>query len=132
MAGLMGQALRRAKPLWPTTAAFGPFIDEAAVTQIRHLLELRVAEALPADSPVFTSSRVSRFRFGENEATSFTDVDKDAELEQLEVNPPNLPLFKQGTLPLCGAINSSACSPGQRRRIAASSTAPMSPVSSTP
>jgi hypothetical protein len=81
--------------------AFGPTIDEATVTQIRHLLEVRVAMALPADAPAFSASRVSRFDFGSS-PEPIGEVDPLTEFEQLEVNPPNLPLFSRGTLPFIG------------------------------
>jgi hypothetical protein len=73
-------------------------IDEAGLTQVRHLIDLRVAQADPAAAPLFTSTRVSRYKFGADSAAS----SGYEELDQLEVNPPNLPMFKQGTLPFLG------------------------------
>ncbi|HEY4229385.1 MAG TPA: hypothetical protein VGO79_04390, partial [Thermoanaerobaculia bacterium] len=78
-------------------------IDDAMLTTRRHTVDLRVAEAAPADSPSFTSSMVSQYKFGlhalDDSGDPITDPDG---LDQLEVNVPNLPLFSQGTLPFLG------------------------------
>ena len=64
----------------------------------RHTLDVRSAQAGPGASPQFTSStvasqRLSNYRIGGSNATSLT---------QLEFNPPNLPLYGQGTLSFIG------------------------------
>jgi Bacterial Ig-like domain (group 3) len=99
---------------------FTPTIDDAGLTQVRHTLDVRVGQADPGPSPAFTGSgkrttRVSQFRFGTRgdetpnlEAPGFqgpiavTDASSVLRLQQLQVNPPNLPMFKQGTLPFMG------------------------------
>ena len=92
----------------------GCFIDDNAsiLTQRRHTVDLRVAEALPSASPVFASASVSQYRMGlfapdedgvfrddEDEPISPQPPDK---LYQLQVNALNLPMFSQGTLPFLG------------------------------
>lgn len=99
---------------------FTPTIDDAGLTQVRHTLDVRVGQADPGPSPSFTgpgksTTRVSRFRFGTRgdetpnlEVPGFqgpiavTDGSSVLRLQQLQVNPPNLPMFAQGTLPFMG------------------------------
>ncbi|MFN8091433.1 MAG: Ig-like domain repeat protein [Vicinamibacteria bacterium] len=82
------------------TAAFGPFVDDFGLTKIRHLLDLRVAQASPSDVPVFASSQVSQYKYGTTPQPVESDLPE--ELDQLEVNPPNIPMFAKGTLPFIG------------------------------
>ncbi len=83
--------------------------------QRRHTIDLRVAEALPAASPVFKSASVSQYRMGlwapdendqyrddENELINPVQPSKPDKLYQLQVNAPNLPMFSLGTLPFLG------------------------------
>ncbi len=61
----------------------------------RHTLDVRVCFALPADSPQFTpSARVSEYRIG--------SIPGSDTIEQLDYNPPNLPMFSRGTVPFMG------------------------------
>jgi hypothetical protein len=93
---------------------FTPFIDDDATVlpRRRHTIDLRVAEALPAASPSFTSASVSRYRMGlygpdalgvfrddEDQPTPSQPPDS---LQQLQVNVPNLPMFALGTVPFLG------------------------------
>jgi hypothetical protein len=93
---------------------FTLFIDDDAtiLTQRRHTIDLRVAEAFPSASPSFSSTSVSQYRMGlfapdengiyrddENEPLSAQPPDH---LQQLQVNVPNLPMFSLGTLPFLG------------------------------
>jgi len=74
-------------------------INDATLTQRRHTVDLRVASAAAGPTLSFSSATVSQYRFG------LRDIDVDeipTELEQLEDNPPNLPLFAQGTVPFLG------------------------------
>ncbi|MBK9062975.1 MAG: DUF642 domain-containing protein [Acidobacteria bacterium] len=73
---------------------FTPFITDTGLTSRRHTLDVRVALASPAASPAFTSARVSRYVFGSRPNTTT--------IEQLQINPPNLPMFVQGTAPFMG------------------------------
>jgi len=78
---------------------FTPFISDAGLS-IRHTLDVRVSEATPADSPVFNSVYVSQYKFGTlGESQPPGTV---TQLQQLQVNPPNLPMFQGGTVPFMG------------------------------
>jgi len=62
---------------------------------LRHTIDIRSAMASPGDDPAFAPSvRVSEYLMGVNSRTST--------VEQLQVNPPNLPMFRQGTTPFMG------------------------------
>ncbi len=93
---------------------FRSFIDDdpGVLPKRRHTIDLRVAEALPAGTPSFSSTLVSQYRMGlwtpdsggvynddENQPISPQPPDK---LYQLQVNVPNLPMFSLGTLPFLG------------------------------
>ena len=58
----------------------------------RHTVDVRGAQASPGPSPTFTSWPISQYAFG------VTDVD----IEQVQFNPPNLPLYAHGTTPFFG------------------------------
>ena len=86
---------------------FSPTIDDSGLTSIRHLLDLRVASAeLSADTGAplkFTSAAVSQYKYGTLPGSNTsTPSAEDLDLDQLEVNPPNLPMFSKGTLPFIG------------------------------
>ena len=81
---------------------FGPWIDDTydpnvAGSEWRQTIDVRASRADPPTSernPVFDLSiQVSRYLFGYN---------YDYDLVQLQYNPPNYPLFKQGTWPFIG------------------------------
>lgn len=76
---------------------FGPYLDEAGMLLWRHTIDVRVAQADPGPAPDFNSERVSNFRFG-TRGDEYGTVEK---AKQLQVNPPNLPLYG-GTLPFIG------------------------------
>ena len=60
--------------------------------------------APPGDIPVFEPSvRVSDYLMGFNPTSG--------EIEELQVNPPNLPMFKQGTVPFMGDYIDVAAAP---------------------
>jgi hypothetical protein len=77
-----------------------PFVTDSGLTEMRHTIEVRVAQAVPAaNAPLnFTTARVSQYKFG----VPSDDTGVNTELEQLQINPPNLPLFQQGTVPFIG------------------------------
>ena len=101
-------------------------IDDANVTRVRHTVEVRVGVSPPGAKPVFTSEQVSKYRFGErgDEPANFrvprfvgtdptqvstradglviTDAERYQRLQQFDVNVPNLPMFKNGTVPFLG------------------------------
>jgi hypothetical protein len=87
----------------PVTPIFGPFVNDAGLTAMRHLLDVRVAQFTPAGTcpagvPSFTAARVSQYRFG----TTGLTPGVNAPVQQLEVNPPNLPIFEGGIAPFLG------------------------------
>ena len=77
-----------------------PFVSDFGLTEMRHTIEVRVSQAIPSpNAPLsFTSARVSEYKFGVPSDAAGTNT----ELEQLQINPPNLPLFQQGTVPFIG------------------------------
>jgi hypothetical protein len=93
---------------------FTLFVDDDAtiLTQRRHTIDLRVAEALPSASPSFSSATVSQYRMGlfapDETGTYRDDEDRPIDpqppdrVQQLQVNAPNLPMFSLGTLPFLG------------------------------
>lgn len=88
------------------SGVFDRFITDLPVdiTVPRHSADVRVAQAVAADVPVFTdysvldqaSTQASRYPYLilDNAGTPFT--------QQLLFNPPNLPMFKGGTVPFFG------------------------------
>jgi hypothetical protein len=92
------QRALRGELLTNPSQVYTPFVDDAGLTLWRHTLDVRVAEATPSSSPAFTSAPVSQYRFG----TRGDETGTIQYLQQLQVNPPNLPLFKQGTVPFIG------------------------------
>jgi hypothetical protein len=86
---------KRGELLDNSAPVFTPFVSDFGLTKMRHTTETRVAEALPGSNPSFTTSRISQYKFG-------LRGDSDQNLEQLAINPPNLPLFQQGTVPFIG------------------------------
>ena len=98
-------------------------LDDSLMAQKRHTIDVRMAMAEASAAPVFTSAPLSRMPFGERGdeldlhpggvAPGFSGpiavVDLDAspkpalrKLQDLKVNPPNLPMFKSGTKPFFG------------------------------
>jgi uncharacterized repeat protein (TIGR01451 family) len=78
---------------------FQQFIDELSILHSpdlkpRHTIDVFVAQALPAAQPVFTSVRLSNYAFG--------TIEGSPDLQRLQYNPPNLPLFREGTSPFMG------------------------------
>ena len=94
---------------------YTPLIDDLGLGT-RHTLEVRVATAAPGASPAFSTARVSQYRVGTrgDEVPGLTApgfggplqvVDPSGAiqlLQELQLNPPNLPMFAQGTLPFIG------------------------------
>jgi alpha-tubulin suppressor-like RCC1 family protein/uncharacterized protein YjbI with pentapeptide repeats len=100
---------------------FNAFVDDGNLTMVRHTVDVRVASADPSDAPAFTPAPLSKFPFGTRGDEAYL---KDASgnlmvpgfgadlqvvagneiqlLQQLKVNPPNLPMFKGGTKPFFG------------------------------
>jgi hypothetical protein len=79
-------------------AVFTPSIDDQGLTQWRHTVDVMLTQAVPGPVPVFTPPvRVSQYIFGLR-----GDVSNPAQLQQLQENPPNLPLFANGSKPFFG------------------------------
>ena len=69
------------------------YLNEGGLLR-RHTVDLWAAQANPGDSPYFTTARLSQYVFGSRPGNTT--------IEQLQVNPPNFPLFEQGTAPFFG------------------------------
>ncbi len=71
---------------------------------IRHTIDIRSAMALPADMPDFAPSvQVSEYQMGFNP--------RSGRIEELQANPPNLPMFQKGTVPFMGDYIDVAAAP---------------------
>ncbi|TAM50104.1 MAG: hypothetical protein EPN53_07685 [Acidobacteria bacterium] len=88
----------RGELLTDPPSVYTPYLDDAGLTSYRHTIDVRVAEAVPSSSPAFTTARVSQPKFGTRGDESGTVQF----LQQLQVDPPNLPLFVQGHDPFMG------------------------------
>ena len=83
---------------------FGYYIAE--VYQRRHTTDIRVAQANPGLEPIFEESKqVSRYQF------QLTVDGSDLSVEQVQFNPLNYPLFRQGGVPFHGDYIDIAPSP---------------------
>jgi len=92
------QRLPRGELLTSPSQVYTPYVDDFGLAQQRHTLDVRVAQAAASSSPAFTTARVSQYKFG----TRGDETGTIQYLQQLQVNPPNLPLFKQGTVAFIG------------------------------
>ena len=78
--------------------------DQQTLTGLRHTIDIRSAMASPGDYPGFLPSvQVSDYLMGINPKTDL--------FQQLQINPPNLPMFKQGTTPFMGDYIDVAAAP---------------------
>jgi hypothetical protein len=86
----------------PDFPSFGIYIQDptppyAAVAE-RQTLDVRAAQALPGDPPAFFPSvQVTEYSYG-----SIPPITSTSPVQQLQVDPPNLPMFQSGTLPFFG------------------------------
>ncbi|HET7893223.1 MAG TPA: LamG-like jellyroll fold domain-containing protein [Candidatus Sulfotelmatobacter sp.] len=78
----------------PTSAYLPSFIDDAGLRVRRHTNDLVVAESNGGFAPSFTYARVSHYDFGLFEGETGGET---APFHQLKFDPPNLPMFMQGT-----------------------------------
>ena len=95
-----------------STFVFNSFVSDAAppLTTRRHTVDLQGAQAgpLPPGSlgvPSFSSFRISRYLFGIN------PFDNANQVEQLQADAPDLPMFEQGTVPFFGDYIDIAAAP---------------------
>jgi hypothetical protein len=85
-----------------SSAVFTPYVtDSSPLTVRRHTIDVMGAEADPPpagilQAPIFKSFRITHYLFGSNVDQTIKDV------EQLQFNAPNLPLFVDGTAPFMG------------------------------
>jgi hypothetical protein len=84
---------------------FNPVINDAAppLASQRHTIDIQGAQASTfsdgnLNAPAFTSFRISRYAMGLNP----NDALNSGQVEQLQVSPPNLPMFALGTEPFEG------------------------------
>jgi len=89
----------------PSKSVFGPFVNDAGLTAMRHIVDVRVAQFIPASAcpsgvpngpGSFSTARVSQYRFGT------TGLNQGSTVQQLDVNPPDLPMFEGGIAPFLG------------------------------
>lgn len=94
------------------SAIFTPFISDQGLGT-RHTLDVRVSQADTTTPLTFRSAYVSQYKFGVFDGQSSTDTS----LHQLQLNPPNLPMFQGGTVPFMGDYieigNRAFLSPGE-------------------
>ena len=81
---------------------FKDFIEDAPDRR-RHTLDVRIGQALPADRPEFIVTRASQYAFGSRPHSPV--------IEQFQYNPPNFPLFGQGTKAFIGDYIDVATAP---------------------
>ncbi len=87
--------LRETKAARLGDQVFGPRINDQGLS-IRNTIDIRASMGAPGDIPSFAPSvKVSEYKMGFRDRTSLGR-------EQLQYNPPNLPMFKQGTVPFMG------------------------------
>ena len=85
------------------SSVFNFWVQDAAppLSVRRHTIDVQGAQATPRaplslTPPAFNTFRVAHYQFGIN------PYDNPSFAEQLEVNPPNLPMFQQGHAPFMG------------------------------
>jgi streptogramin lyase len=78
----------------PTSSYLPSFIDDAGLTVRRHTIDLVVAESSGGFVPTFTYARVSHYDLGLFEGETGGET---APFHQLKFDPPNLPMFLEGT-----------------------------------
>ena len=81
------------------TVVWGKFIEDPPAPyqpdSRRHTLDVRLAQAPPGFPTAFRASiQVSQYEFGTLAGANI--------IQQLAVNPPNLPIFQQGSVPFLG------------------------------
>ena len=81
----------------PVASVFTDTISDAGLAY-RHTVDVFGGQALPADNPVFSVTRISQYPFGSQGGGPRTTKT----IRQLQANPPDLPLFANGTTPFLG------------------------------
>jgi hypothetical protein len=83
---------------------FAPYVTDANLVR-RHTVDVQSAQADLSLGLTFNSTRVSQYAFGSWAATPPPDPDHPKvwpTIDQMQFNPPNLPLYAQGTSPFIG------------------------------
>jgi hypothetical protein len=83
------------RPVHPEKVFWGQVVDVApdgTALARRHSLDVRGAQASAGAAPVFSAWPISQYAFGITDTT----------IEQVQFNPPNLPLYARGTAPFLG------------------------------
>ena len=82
----------------------GTFVDDAGLVTKRNTIDIRASLGTPGATPSFAPSvRVSDYLIGSTPSSTT--------LRQLQFNPPNLPMFRLGTVPFIGDYIDVAPSP---------------------
>jgi hypothetical protein len=87
-------------PYYAPEVVFWNYLQDVSPTATklarRHTLDVRVAEANPADVLSFPppSTRATRYKYGFAQGYTI--------MQDLQIDPPNLPMFRQGTVPFFG------------------------------
>lgn len=77
------------------------FVDDSGNTT-RHTIDVWVAEALPSAPGSLTNPTFSPFKQVSRYLYEGENVGEGVQLEQLQFNPPNYPMFMGGTVPFIG------------------------------
>ena len=95
-----------------SSLVFNPYVSDAAppLTTRRHTVDLQGAQTSPLPTgslgvPSFVPFRISHYLFGINPFDNINQV------EQLQVDAPDLPMFEQGTVPFFGDYIDIAAAP---------------------
>ena len=90
----------------PNFPSFGTYIQDPAPpypsVAERQTLDVRAAQALPGNPPAFFPSvQVTEYPYG-SVPPNGGPINPTSLIQQLQVDPPNLPMFQSGTLPFFG------------------------------
>src|SRR5208282_6067355 len=86
----------------PDYPSFGTYIQDPAPPYTydarRQTVDVRAAQATPGNPPAFLPSvQVTNYAYG-----SIPPITGSSVIQQLQVDPPNLPMFESGTMPFFG------------------------------
>ncbi|MGA3087639.1 MAG: putative Ig domain-containing protein [Terriglobales bacterium] len=90
----------------PGYPLFGNYVQDPAPpfasNARRQTLDVRAAQAMPGDPPTFFPSvQVTDYAYGSVPPNN-GPINPSTPIQQLQVDPPNLPMFQSGTLPFFG------------------------------
>jgi hypothetical protein len=95
----------------PSYPLFGTYVQDPeppyAANARRQTIDLRAAQALPGNPPTFFPSvQVTSYSYGScppgEAGMCAAPQDSSTLIQQLQIDPPNLPMFQSGTLPFFG------------------------------